>query len=241
VAVASLGTSGTVFSYSERPIVDPAGLIAPFCDSTGGYLPLLCVMNATGVLHEVARAFPGQDLDALTRAAEDVPPGCDGLLFVPFLQGERVPDLPAATGTLLGLRAGLFTPARVFRAALEGVSLNLAWGVERMRALGLTFDSVRLVGGGARNPLWASILADALAVRVQRLEEGESAALGAALQAAWIRQRGSLDALAQGFALSAHAPLEPDPVRARRYGERLRAFRETVARLHGERLSSPMR
>lgn len=232
VATLSLGTSATVFAYSRTPVLDPAGLIAPFCDSTGGWLPLLCVMNATGVLHEVARAFPGHDLDALTRAAERVAPGCDGLLFLPYLQGERVPDLPQATGTLLGIRPGSLEPGRLFRAALEGVALNLAWGVQRMRALGLALDSVRLVGGGAKNALWARILAAALDARVQRLDETESAALGAALQAAWIARGGSPDALAQSFALGSTLPLEPDPANKALFRELLQRFTEAVRRLH---------
>jgi xylulokinase len=233
VAVLSLGTSATVFAYSRTVVLDPAGLIAPFCDSSGGYLPLLCVMNATGVLHEVARMFPGEDLASLTAAAERLAPGADGLLLLPYLQGERVPDLPEATGTLLGMRAGLLTPGHLFRAALEGVSLNLAWGVERMRALGLAIDQVRLVGGGARNGLWARILADALDARVTRLEESESAALGAALQAGWILGGGSLDALAQAFARSAEAPLEPRAEAVRVHRELGARFREAVARQHG--------
>ena len=232
VAALSLGTSATVFAYSRTPILDPAGLVAPFCDSTGGWLPLLCVMNATGVLHDVARAFPGQDLDALTRAAERVPAGCDGMLFVPYLQGERVPDLPEATGTLLGIRPGSFEPGRMFRAALEGVSLNLAWGVARMRALGLAVDNVRLVGGGAKNALWARILADALDARVQRLDEAESAALGAALQAAWVVRGGSIDTLAQTFAHGSEPALEPDPSAVRVYRDAQERFEEAVRRLH---------
>src|SRR6185503_17445375 len=211
VAVLSLGTSATVGAYSRTPVLDPEGLIAPFCDSTGGHLPLLCVMNATGVLHEVAGLFPGRDLAALTRDAERVPAGSDGLLFVPYLQGERVPDLPAATGTLLGIRPGSLDPGRLFRAALEGVSSNLAWGVERMRALGLAIDSVRLVGGGARNPLWAQMLADCLDARIQRLEETESAALGAALQAAWIARGGSIDSIAKEFVSASEPELVPAP------------------------------
>jgi xylulokinase len=233
VAVLSLGTSATVFAYSRTVVLDPAGLIAPFCDSSGGYLPLLCVMNATGVLHDVARMFPGEDLASLTAAAERVAPGADGLLLLPYLQGERVPDLPEATGTLLGMRAGLLTPGHLFRAALEGVSLNLAWGVERMRGLGLAIDQVRLVGGGARNTLWARILADALDARVTRLEESESAALGAALQAGWIVGGGSLDALAQAFARSAEAPVEPRAEAVRGYRELGARFRAAVARQHG--------
>ncbi|MSR61286.1 MAG: xylulokinase [Planctomycetes bacterium] len=233
VATLSLGTSATVFAYARTPVLDPAGAIAPFCDSTGGYLPLLCVMNATGVLHEVARAFPGEDLESLTRAARDVAPGCDGLLFLPYLAGERVPDLPQASGTLLGIRPGSLTPARMFRAALEGVSLNLAWGVERLRALGLAIDSVRLVGGGAKNELWASMLADCLGARVQRLAESESAALGAALQAAWIVRRGSLDELAHRFVGFDGVPFEPDGARVAVYRDALARFRKSVERVHG--------
>lgn len=234
VAALSLGTSATVFAYSRTPLLDPAGLIAPFCDSSGAWLPLLCVMNATGVLHEVARAFPGEDLASLTRAAERVAPGCDGVTFVPFLQGERVPDLPEATGTLLGLRPGLFEPGRLFRAALEGVSHNLALGVERLRALGLGVESVRLVGGGARNALWAQILADALEVRVQRLDEAESAALGAALQAAWVVRGGSLDALAQAHATSSEPELVPEAAALEHTRLARERFRAAVERLHPE-------
>ena len=239
VAVLSLGTSATVFGYSERPVLDPAGLIAPFCDSTGGWLPLLCVMNATGVLHEVESAFraTGLDLDALTRAAEGVAPGADGLLFLPFLQGERVPDLPEAAGALLGLRPGLLEPARLFRAALEGTSLNLAWGVERLRALGLGVTGVRLVGGGARNALWARILADVLDAPVQRLAEAESAALGAALQAAWIARRAAregvaIDALAARFVAFDGEPFLPDRARGDVYRAALERFRDAAGRLY---------
>ncbi len=241
VCVLSLGTSATVFTYSARAVIDPAGLIAPFCDSTGGWLPLLCVMNATGVLGEVVSAFraTGQDLEALTHAAARVPPGSDGLLFLPYLQGERVPDLPEATGALLGLRPALLEPARLFRAALEGTSLNLGWGVERLKGLGLALDGVRLVGGGARNALWASILADVLAVPVQRLSESESAALGAAVQAAWIArvQRGervSIDALAQAFVAFDGEPLAPDAARTAFYRELLGRFRAAVEHLYGQ-------
>ena len=230
VAVLSLGTSATVFAHSARAIVDPEGLIAPFCDSTGGWLPLLCVMNATGVLEEVCAAF-GSDLETLTRQAEQVEPGCGGLLFVPYLVGERVPNLPRASGALEGIRPGLLRPGVVFRAALEGVALNLALGVERLRALGLGIDTVRAVGGGARNALWRSILADALEATVVPLSEPETAALGAALQAAWTRRRSEgehigIDAVASGWASPAGAPARPD---ARRVLV-MRAARERLER-----------
>lgn len=197
VVTMSLGTSATVFAHSAAPCIDSEGLVAPFCDSTGGWLPLLCVMNATAVLEEVAESF-GRGLEELTRDASDVEAGCGGLLFVPYLIGERTPDLPLASGVLHGIRAGSLRGGTVFRAALEGVALNLAWGVERMRALGVDARSVRLVGGGARNELWRAILASALDCEVRPLAEAQSAALGAALQALWTRR--SLDGVSDSYA-----------------------------------------
>ena len=236
IVVLSLGTSGTAFTYSPAPVVDPEGLIAPFCDSTGGWLPLLCTMNVTGVTEEVRAAFGLQDepgLERLTREAAAVPPGCHGLLLLPYLRGERVPDLPRATGTLLGLRPGLLRPATLFRAALEGTSLNLAWGLDRLRALGLPLESLRLVGGGAQSLLWRQLLADVLALPLQPLPEPESAALGAALQAAWTFHRQSdpslsADALAAPFTRPTSDPILPDPERAALYRELGQRFREEV-------------
>jgi xylulokinase len=239
VVVVSLGTSGTVFCHASKPVVDPEGLIAPFCDSTGGWLPLLCVMNLTGVTEEVRNAFLPHVDDAheqLTGAAEAVPPGCDGLLWLPYLQGERVPDLPSATGTLLGMRPGLLTGGHLFRAALEGTSLNLAWGVERMRDLGISVDGVRLVGGAARNPLWRSVLSACLDAPVTVLEEPESGALGGALQALWTARRDAgedvgIDDLAAPLVATEGDPVSPDRELVGVYRDLLVRFREDVERL----------
>ena len=232
VCVTSLGTSGTVFAHSEAAVVDPAGLIAPFCDSTGGWLPLLCVMNATGVTEEVRAAFD-RDHAGLTEAAAAVPTGCEGLLFLPYLAGERVPDLPEATGTLLGLRAGSLAPARLFRAALEGTSLNLGWGLDRLRALGIEPRTMRVVGGGARNPLWCRILAAVMDLTIEPLVETESAALGAALQAAWATGKDTpLEELVAPFLDTAGDPIEPDPADVERYRELGARFRAEVRRLY---------
>lgn len=237
VAVISLGTSGTVFACSERPVVDPDGEIAAFCDSTGAWLPLLCVMNMTGVTEEVRAAFAAtHDLETLTREAAAVPAGAEGLLWLPYLQGERVPDLPHATGVVAGLRPGGLRPGRLFRAALEGTSLSLARGVGRLDQLGVACDAVHVVGGGARNPLWRRILADVLQRPVALLAEPESAALGAAIAAAWTArrldgERVAASEVAAPFVRGEGVPTAPDPALAGLYadmGQRLRDLTEKI-------------
>ncbi len=239
VVVVSLGTSGTVFAYSTEPIVDANGLIAPFCDSTGAWLPLLCVMNATGVAEEVCEAF-SIDHATATREAALEPIGSRGVTCLPFLAGERVPDLPNASGSLLGLRAGTLRRATLYRAALEGVALNLAWGVERMRELGLAVERVRVVGGGAKNALWRSMIADALDATVETLVESESAALGGALQSAWsvARQANralSADEIAAKHVRTSGAAIAPNRERVAAYRELRANFVAAARTLHGAR------
>lgn len=234
--VLSLGTSGTAFAYSSRPVVDPRGDIAAFCDSTGAYLPLLCTMNVTGVTEEVRHSF-GLGHDEITALASKVPAGSGGLLLLPYLTGERVPNLPNATGTLLGLRPGLLTPGHFFRAAIEGTSLGLASGIERMKELGLTPSAVSVVGGGAKNALWRQILADIIGVPVTPLAEPESAALGAAIQALWIARRGkgelvTADHVARPFIVTGGEPALPNAENHATYRSILARFASETARLY---------
>jgi xylulokinase len=236
VVVASLGTSGTIFTRTDAPVFDPRGLIAPFCSSDGAWLPLLCVMNLTGVTEEV-KLLTGSNHAALTAAAAAVPPGSDGLLLLPFLLGERVPDLPGATGTLLGVRPGLLRAGHLYRAALEGTALNLGAGLDRLRALGIAVGEVRLVGGAAQNALWRQILADVFAAPVRVLVESESAALGAALQAAWAVRRaaGERDLRAHDVAapfVAFGATVAPQPAATAAHDELRARFRDALHRLH---------
>ncbi len=233
--VVSLGTSGTVFAYSAQPVIDPDGLIAAFCDSTGAWMPLLCTMNVTNVTEEVRNAF-GLGHEEITAKASAVSPGCDGLTLLPYIQGERVPNLPNATGALLGIRPGLLNPGHLFRAAIEGASLGLASGVARMKRLGLKVDAVRVVGGGSKNPLWRQILADMLGAPVRVLVEPESAALGGAIQALWVDRRAagkqvSADEVASKFVSLAPGVAQPNPEHSKIYAEILAQFEQKTSRL----------
>lgn len=231
VAVLSVGTSATVCAYSASPAIDPSGAIAAFCDATGAHLPLLCVMNATGVTEEVRRAF-GRDHASLAREADAVPAGSRGVSWLPYLAGERVPDWPHASGVVAGLRTGSLEAGVLYRAGIEGVAFNLAWGIERMRAQGIAIESARFVGGASRSSLWGRILADVLEIPLVRPHETESAAFGAALQALWAVRRAagdavSADAIAQAFVRIEGEAIEPrSEVRAmyREASARFRAF-----------------
>jgi xylulokinase len=184
VVTVSLGTSGTIFAYSSRPVVDPRGEIAAFCDSTGGWLPLVCTMNVTLVTEQFRRLF-GWTLGQFDKAVAAAPAGAGGLTIRPYLVGERAPDLPLATGSIEGLTLQTLTAPHLARAAVEGVTKGLRYGLDALARRGVRPREIRLTGGGARSGTWRRILADSFGVPVAKIGENECAALGAALQAAW--------------------------------------------------------
>ncbi len=183
--IVSLGTSGTLFGHSSKPVLDDEGNIAAFCDATGGWLPLVCTQNCTTVVDDVRKQSERSHAD-LTQAATDVAAGCDGMLYLPYLTGERTPNWPHACGVLYGIRGGQLNAATLYRAALEGASFALAGGMNALRAQGMQVDQIRLVGGGAGNALWRQILADMFQLPLSVAAEAESAALGGAFQACWL-------------------------------------------------------
>jgi len=181
--VISLGTSGTAFSVASAPTGDPSGEVAGFADATGHFLPLACMLNCTRVVDTVAGMLGIDRTDALDRAGA-VEPGAGGLLLLPYLAGERTPNLPAATGTLMGLTAATMTADMLLRAAVDGVAAGLAYCVEALNRLGISAPEVTLTGGGAAHPTWQQAIADATGLPITVREGGEHAARGAALQAA---------------------------------------------------------
>jgi xylulokinase len=197
VVTASLGTSGTIFACCDKPVIDPQGEIAAFCDSADHWMPLLCTMNVT-VATEAFRALFGWDHARMDAEISSVSPGADGLLFLPYLQGERTPNLPHGCGVLHGMTTSNLTPAHMARAAMEGVTLGMAYGLRRMESLGLKPTEIRLTGGGSQSPAWRQILADVFGYPVVTMESAEGAALGAAIQALQAATPGgSLEALAE--------------------------------------------
>ena len=179
---ASLGTSGTIFACAPQPVIDPQGEIAAFCDSADHWMPLLCTMNVT-VATEAFRNLFGWDHDRMNKEISDVPAGADGLIFLPYLQGERTPNLPEGCGVLHGMNTSNLTSAHMARAAMEGVTLGMAYGLRRMESLGLKPSEIRLTGGGSKSPAWRQVLADIFGYSVVTMQSAEGAALGAAIQA----------------------------------------------------------
>lgn len=184
VVTASFGTSGTIFACSSTPVVDPKGEIAAFCDSANQWLPLLCTMNVTVATEMVRRQFH-LDHAQFEVAASQVSPGSNGLLLLPYLEGERTPNVPDGTGTFLGIRPATFSPGHFARSAMEGVTLGMNYGLQRLAELGASVTQVRATGGGAHSKLWRQIMADVFNHEVVTLQVPEGAAFGAALQALW--------------------------------------------------------
>ncbi|PPJ20735.1 xylulokinase [Nocardia nova] len=180
--VISLGTSGTAFARTSQLHTDP--FVNGFADATGQFLPLVCTLNAARVLEAMATALgiPLGELDALARQA---PPGADGLVLLPYLSGERTPNLPHATGSLHGLRSETMRPTHLARAAVEGMLCNMADALDRLRAAGATPRRVLLIGGASRSAFVAETAAEIFGAAVTVPDPEEYVALGAARQAAW--------------------------------------------------------
>ena len=236
----SLGTSGTLFAYAEAPCIDPAGELAAFCSSTGGWLPLLCTMNCT-VATEQARALFGMELGALEEAVSAAAPGAGGVVVLPFYNGERVPNLPRGKGCILGLDGSNATAANIARASMESAVFGLRAGLEAFErtrgALVEKISEIRLTGGAARSAVWRQIVADNFGwpVRVPDTEEG--AAMGAALNAMLLGNAGHGDSRALAAAVDEHVKFDetagavPQPRAAAVYRQRYETYRGYVDRL----------
>jgi xylulokinase len=206
----SLGTSGTVFSVRERPVADASGAVAGFADATGRFLPLVCTLNATRVIDTFARVL-GVDLAAFDRLAREAPAGAGGLVLLPYLDGERTPNRPDATGVLAGLRADV-TPNQVARAAIEGVVCGLLDGLDALAHADVHVGGGRLalVGGGARSAAVRTIVASLAGRPVTVPASDELVATGACVQAASVLQGCPAEQVAAAWSLGRGDVVEPD-------------------------------
>jgi sugar (pentulose or hexulose) kinase len=188
VITASFGTSGTIYACAEKPVVDPQGEIAAFCDSTNRWLPLLCTMNVTVATEMVRNDFKWSHERFAAEAAR-VRAGSNGLVLLPYFEGERTPNVPAGTGVWLGVNHKTFEAGHFARAAMEGVTLGMNYGLRRLAELGVRPTQIRATGGGAQSKTWRQIMADVFDAEVVTLKVSEGAAYGAALQAFWCWRR----------------------------------------------------
>lgn len=207
--VVSVGTSGTAFAVSPAPANDPSGAVAGFADASGRFLPLVATLNAARVLGATARML-GTDLAGLDALALAAPAGAGGLVLLPYLDGERTPDLPEATGSLHGLTRATMTAEHVARAAVEGMLCGLADAVDALVRQGVALQRVLLVGGAARSAAVRAVLPQLLGVPVLVPRPAEYVALGAARQAAGVLTGALPSWPVQGEAV------EPDDVEAGR-------------------------
>ncbi|CAH2603311.1 Xylulose kinase [Rhodovastum atsumiense] len=237
VVTMSLGTSATVCSFSPEPVLDARGWLAPFCSSSGGWLPLVCTMNATNVTGGIVELL-GRDIGYLSDALDATAPGAGGLTALPFLNGERTPDLPNATGTLLGLTANNMNAGNLVRAMVEGVSFGVLAGLKLVLG-GRRAARIFLIGGGARSPQWRQLIADASGAEIVVPVTEEGGCLGGALQAMWAekKQRGATEALAditaRCVAIDPAKSAQPDAGRRAAYDAAFALYRERLQQIHG--------
>ena len=228
----SMGTSGTLYGYSDKPIADPATGLSGFCSSTGGWLPLLCTLKCT-VATEFVRGLFELDVKDLDKIAAEAPCGSEGVIVVPFFNGERTPNLPNGRASITGMTAANTNRANIARASLESAVFAMRGGLDAFRKLGFQPKEIRLIGGGSKSPLWRQIAADImnLPIRVPALDE--AAALGGAVQALWClkSQSGKCDIAAlcaEHITLDTSKSADPIPANVAAYDKAYAEYQKMV-------------
>lgn len=236
VVTLSLGTSSTVYSFCEHPVADSTGSVASFCSSSGGWLPLVCTMNATNVVTKTLNTL-GKTVNDLDAALAETQPGADGMSFLPFLNGERTPDLPRARGTIVGISSNNFTSGNLIRAAVEGVSFGILNGLDLILD-GREPSVIFAIGGGARSREWRQLLADATGATIQMPAEEEAGCLGAAIQAMYVSYcaKGIPTSIAEiadrCVAVSTDGKQVPRPDRRQAYRRAMETYRTALQELY---------
>ena len=237
IVTISLGTSGTAYTFLKEPFVDPTGEIAGFCDSTGHYLPLLCVSNLANGYNDILKLY-NLSHPEFTEVIRQSPAGNNGRLIVPWYMGERTPDAPNGTPVYFGFGLADLTKKEVVcRGVLEGHLLNLYDGFRRMP---VKPSEIRLTGGISRSVAWREAIANIFNAATVAVE-GEGAAMGAALHALWVYQMENgqpvalEDVVAPYIKFDESTRIEPNPQDAATYQTLIREFSALSARLRNQR------
>ena len=226
----SLGTSGTVYTVSATPTADPSGAVAGFADAAGQFLPLVCTLNATKVI-DATRRLLGVDHAGFDQLVLGAPTGSGGVTLLPYFDGERTPNRPNATGTIIGLRSDV-SREQLARATVEGVLCGLLDGFDELHRHASGSDGrVVLVGGGARSVGSAQLLADMLGRVVTVPDADEHVAAGACVQAAAVLTQTPHAAIAAAWGLGRGREIEPvaDPDQVAELRARYSELRESTA------------
>lgn len=202
--VISVGTSGTVFAVASELHSDTTGTVAGFADASGMYLPITVTLNAARVLGSIATLLD-VDFQELSRLALEAEPGSDGVVLVPYFEGERTPNLPHAKASVHGLSIASTTRSNVARAAIEGMLCGLSGGLDALQALGYPAQRLLLIGGAVQNPAVQRIAAQVFDLPVVVPSPGEYVARGAALQSAW-----ALSGARPGWTVALEETPQPD-------------------------------
>ncbi len=179
--VMSLGTSGTLFGYSEKVIADSKNRLAAFISSSGGYLPLLCTMNCT-VATEQLRELLQLGVKELDEIASKSKAGANGIVFLPYFNGERTPNYPKAEAVIAGMNMNNTNRENIARASLESAIYSMQVGLEAFKEQGFKPSKIILIGGGAKSKVWSQIVSDMFKLTVMTPKISETAAFGGALQ-----------------------------------------------------------
>ena len=233
IVTMSLGTSGTLYTWTDAPRSGLPADIANFCASSGGWLPLVCVMNITSAIRHM-QTLLDMDIATFGTQAAASPIGAQGMTLLPFFNGERVPALPGAQAALFGMDAANAGRAALCRATMEGASFTLRHALDIFRDAGLPATHIRLIGGGAKSLFWRQMIADVMQAEVSGLSEEEAAALGAALQAMWANGEGTLAELCQAFVhADAHGVIAPVPAHTAPYEAAYQRYRQHLFAQYG--------
>lgn len=192
--VMSLGTSGTLFGFSNKCISDKKGRLAAFKASSGGYLPLLCTMNCT-VASEQFRALFEKDVKTFDSIASKAEIGCEGIVLLPYFNGERTPNYPNGKASLLGLDSSNTKIENITRATLESAIYSMKVGLEAFIEQGFKPKNLILIGGGSKSDLWCQMISDGFNLPVTLPKCTESAAFGGCLQSLAIAENEDLNTI----------------------------------------------